>query len=31
LGTPHPGERPKQYFKSRYYSVRDKLFGPRNK
>ena len=24
-------ERPKQYFKSRYYSVRDKLFGPRNK
>jgi hypothetical protein len=24
-------ERPKQYFKSRYYSVRDKLLGPRNK
>jgi len=24
-------EQPKQYFKSRYYSVRDKLFGPRNK
>jgi hypothetical protein len=24
-------ERPKQYIKSRYYSVRDKLLGPRNK
>lgn len=24
-------ERPKQYFKSRYYSVRDKFLGPRNK
>jgi Sulfotransferase family len=24
-------ERPKQYFKSRYYSVRDKWLGPRNK
>jgi hypothetical protein len=24
-------ERPKQYFKSRYYSIRDKLLGPRNK
>jgi hypothetical protein len=24
-------ERPKQYFKSRYYSVRDRLLGPRNK
>ncbi len=24
-------EGPKQYFKSRYYSVRDKLLGPRNK
>ena len=24
-------ESPKQYFKSRYYSVRDKLLGPRNK
>jgi len=24
-------ERPKQYLKSRYYSVRDKLLGPRNK
>jgi hypothetical protein len=28
---PIRGERPKQYFKSRYYSVRDKLLGPRNK
>jgi len=24
-------ERPKQYLKSRYYSIRDKLLGPRNK
>ena len=24
-------ERPKQYIKSRYYSIRDKLLGPRNK
>ncbi len=24
-------ERPKQYLKSRYYSVRDRVFGPRNK
>ena len=24
-------EKPKQYFKSRYYSVRDRWLGPRNK
>jgi hypothetical protein len=29
--SPIREERPKQYLKSRYYSVRDRLLGPRNK